>query len=80
MKRNVVQIQQQWKTMKMEAKKALSEHRRVIGQTGGGPRPQSPNPEHVVMQGLLPHEFVEDYNIFDSNGGPVSTTYETPNF
>ncbi|KAJ9596412.1 hypothetical protein L9F63_012575 [Diploptera punctata] len=75
--RSLKEIKQQWRCLKLQAKKSLSDHKLAIYKTGGGPKTISP-PEEFTE--LIPLEFVEDHNEYDSNG--IATTdfsTESPN-
>ncbi|KAJ9591278.1 hypothetical protein L9F63_002181 [Diploptera punctata] len=63
--RSFNEIKQQWRCLKIQAKKSLSDHKRDIYKTGGDPKPISP-PEEVAE--LIPLEFEEDHKEYDSNG------------
>ncbi|XP_069704281.1 uncharacterized protein [Periplaneta americana] len=64
--------------MKLHAKKSLSLHRQAISRTGGGPKPPSPSKEVVELVELIPLEFQEVFNEYDSNGPPTNVKTEVP--
>ncbi|XP_055913214.1 uncharacterized protein LOC129946870 [Eupeodes corollae] len=63
--RETSQIQAQWRGTKMKAKAEMSAFQRNLRATGGGPPPKSPEPEHIKLMALIPHEFEVDTNDFD---------------
>lgn len=65
--RSIAEIKQQWRTIKLDAKKRVSTYRRECKQTGGGTKPESPNPATEELVRLLPQEFEEGVNEFDSD-------------
>ncbi|GBP44719.1 hypothetical protein EVAR_81487_1 [Eumeta japonica] len=66
--RSIIEIKQQWRTTKLEAKKKLSIYKKECSGTGGGPKPPSPDPETNEILKMIPQEFEVDSNKFDSNG------------
>ncbi|XP_068082403.1 uncharacterized protein [Anabrus simplex] len=62
------ELKQQWRCIKLESKKVLSEYRQAVFQTGGGPKPPSPCKDATDVVEMIPLEFEEDTNEFDSNG------------
>ncbi|XP_026327294.1 uncharacterized protein LOC113238760 [Hyposmocoma kahamanoa] len=65
--RDLAEIKQQWRTMKLDAKKNMSQVKTSIKCTGGGPKPPSPDPETIDILSMIPQEFETDSNIFDSD-------------
>ncbi|XP_067001095.2 uncharacterized protein [Anabrus simplex] len=55
----------QWRCMKLEAKRVLSEHRQAVSQTGGEPKPPSPCKDVTDVVEMIPLEFQEDMNEFN---------------
>ncbi|XP_045506253.1 uncharacterized protein LOC123702518 [Colias croceus] len=66
-KRDLSQIQNQWRNMKNRAKASEHNFRKARNMTGGGPPPPSPPPEDQELIAALPNEFVVDNNPFDSD-------------
>ncbi|CAG9840670.1 unnamed protein product [Diabrotica balteata] len=46
----------------------MSQLRRELNKTGGGPKPPSPSPEVLEIAKMIPLELEVDYNEFDSDG------------
>ncbi|XP_069687090.1 uncharacterized protein [Periplaneta americana] len=53
-------------------------NRQAISRTGGGPKLPSPSKEVVELVELIPFEFQEDFNEYDSNGPPTNVMTEVP--
>lgn len=70
--RELNQLKQQWRTMKLEAKRGISQYKSSLKKTGGGEKPPSPKADHVVILELLPQEFEEGSNCYDCDGREVS--------
>lgn len=68
--------------MKLEAKKSFSDYKKSCKLTGGGEKPPSPNQDTQNILSLIPQEFEEDENVFDSDGllHQVSYVYVSNNF
>ncbi|GBP60756.1 hypothetical protein EVAR_41095_1 [Eumeta japonica] len=66
--RSIVEIKQQWRTIKLEAKTKLSSYKKECSGTGGGPKPPSPDPETNEILEMIPQEFEMDSNNLDSDG------------
>ncbi|XP_055920767.1 uncharacterized protein LOC129952278 [Eupeodes corollae] len=49
----------------MKAKAEMSAFQRNLRATGGRPLSKSPEPEHIKLMALIPHEFEVDTNDFD---------------
>ncbi|CAF4755237.1 unnamed protein product [Pieris macdunnoughi] len=80
--RALVELKQQWRMSKVDAKKIMSEHRIAKNKTGGGSRPSSPDEDTINLVKLLRLEFEVDQNKFDSNApqivsATVGTVYVT---
>ncbi|XP_046806062.1 uncharacterized protein LOC124419700 [Lucilia cuprina] len=63
--RSLLQLKSQWTTMKIQAKKEMSDYRREILKTGGGPKPVESTLLANELSVWLPNEFVVDTNEFD---------------
>ncbi|KAI8123975.1 hypothetical protein CVS40_5804 [Lucilia cuprina] len=63
--RSLLQLKSQWTTMKIQAKKEMSDYRREILKTGGGPKPVESTLLANELSVWLPNEFVVDTNDFD---------------
>ncbi|XP_067004464.1 uncharacterized protein [Anabrus simplex] len=61
------ELKQQWRCIKLEAKRVLSEHHQAVFQTGDVPKPPSPCKDVTDVVEMIPLEFEEDTNEFDSN-------------
>lgn len=66
-KRTGVQLKSQWTTIKLQAKKQMSEYRLSAKQTGGGPPPTELPLSDNDISVWLPNEFVIDSNEYDSD-------------
>ncbi|CAG9834989.1 unnamed protein product [Diabrotica balteata] len=66
-KRDKKQLMNQWKLAKINCKKQMSQLRRELNKTGGGPKPPSPSPEVLEIAEMIPLELEVDYNEFDSD-------------
>ncbi|GBP82669.1 Esterase FE4 [Eumeta japonica] len=64
---SIIEIKQQWRTTKLEAKKKLSSYKKECSGTGGGPKPPSPDSETNEILEIIPQEFEVDSNKFDSD-------------
>lgn len=73
--RGLNHIQQQWRTMKLEAKRGISNYKASLKKTGGGEKPPSPKADHLIIVDILPQEFEESNNLFDCDGRNVSVIY-----
>jgi hypothetical protein len=58
----MVELKQQWRTLKLDAKKSASNYKRSLKQTGGGMKPPSPDPstQEIINMIKVPQEFVEN--------------------
>ncbi|KAJ4425478.1 hypothetical protein ANN_28094, partial [Periplaneta americana] len=65
--RTLTELKQQWRCMKLDAKKSVSMYRQAIHQTGGGPKPPSPSNDVAEVMEMIPLEFEVDENEFDSD-------------
>ncbi|XP_075149278.1 myb/SANT-like DNA-binding domain-containing protein 3 [Haematobia irritans] len=65
--RTVPQLKSQWTTIKIQAKKEMSEYRSQIRKTGGGQAPLGAPLQGNDIAIWLPNEFVVDENEFDSD-------------
>lgn len=74
--RNVSQLKSQWTFTKVQAKKDHSDQRKLINQTGGGPKPPDIDISSNDISVWLPNEFIIDSNEFDSDA--VVTEYIAP--
>ncbi|CAK1592299.1 unnamed protein product [Parnassius mnemosyne] len=76
--RELAEVKQQWRTMKLDAKKNMSQVKTSIKCTGGGPKPLSPDPETIDILSMIPQEFETDSNVFDSDSitNPVVQSQE----
>ena len=63
--RELKELKEQWKRMKMAAKSEFSEWVTSKGQTGGGSPPSSPSQIAKIVKGLIPLEFVQIRNPYD---------------
>lgn len=59
--------------MKLQAKKSIRTYRRCSLATGGGPPPPEPSDLDYIIADLVPHEFVIEVNVHDSDNVKVST-------
>ncbi|XP_035435021.2 uncharacterized protein LOC118265871 [Spodoptera frugiperda] len=75
--RTTVEIKQQWRFSKLDAKKKLSNYKRDQNRTGGGQKPQSPDPVTNEILDMIPQEFEVDFNKFDSDGTIFQETTHT---
>ncbi|XP_072398800.1 uncharacterized protein [Diabrotica undecimpunctata] len=66
--RDKKQLMNQWKLAKINCKKQMSQLRRELNKTGGGPKPPSPPPEVLEIAKMIPLELEVDHNEFDSDG------------
>lgn len=66
--RTVIEIKQQWRLSKLDAKKRLSNYKREQSETGGGQKPPSPDCVTNEILEMIPQEFEVDCNKFDSDG------------
>ncbi|XP_072400795.1 uncharacterized protein [Diabrotica undecimpunctata] len=66
--RDKKQLMNQWKLAKINCKKQMSQLRRELNKTGGGPKPPSPPPEVLEIAKMIPLELKVDHNEFDSDG------------
>lgn len=83
-KRTLQQLQVQFKTMKVGARKRLGSARREARATGGGPPVPPPTDEDLKLLEMMPQEFAVERNEFDSDGlfevVPTSNVrYDYPN-
>lgn len=53
--------------MKLSAKANLSAHRQDQMRTGGGEKPKSPTQEDLAIMDIAPHDFIIEYNDYDSD-------------
>ncbi|CAH0727114.1 unnamed protein product, partial [Brenthis ino] len=56
-----------WKRMKLAAKANLSAHRQHQMKTGGGEKPKSPSQGDMAIMDIAPHDFIVEYNDYDSD-------------
>jgi hypothetical protein len=63
----MLELKQQWRTLKLDAKRSASNYKRSLKKTGGGMKPLSPDPSPQEIINMVPQEFVEDNNEFDSD-------------
>lgn len=61
--RDVAEVKQQWRTMKLDAKKNMSEVKMSMKCTGGGPKAPSPELETIEILSMIPQEFETDSNV-----------------
>lgn len=73
--RDISQIKEQWRRMKREARQRISKLKTTQTETGGGSDDEEPpNPVDFLIRDLIPHDFVEDQNIYDSQGQDTKIT------
>ncbi|KAL0895278.1 hypothetical protein ABMA27_011427 [Loxostege sticticalis] len=65
--RSLLEIKQQWRSMKVDAKKQLGAYKKALKSTGGGGRPPSPDETTIKIMEMVPLEFEEGENMFDSD-------------
>ena len=65
--RNLTQLKDLWKRMKIAAKKEVSEHKRWSNGTGGGPPPPPLSDITIKIQELVPGEFIQMINEYDDD-------------
>ena len=68
------QLKEQWKSMKITAKKKFSHYQKERVKTGGGPPPKSPSALDNEIHQLIPAEFKQLNNPYDDDsqdGGPT---------
>lgn len=65
--RSCGEIKLAWKRMKLTAKANLSAHRQQLIRTGGGEKPKSPSQEDKAIMDIAPHDFVMEFNNYDSD-------------
>ena len=66
-KRTQPQLKQQWKTLKIQAKKDISDFGVQKRKTGGGPPPKEPKAISLAICELLPGEFKQLNNPYDDD-------------
>lgn len=67
--RDISQIKEQWRRMKREARQRIAKLKTTQTETGGGSDDEeTPHPVDFLIRDLIPHDFVEDQNIYDSQG------------
>ncbi|GLV33434.1 apontic [Carabus blaptoides fortunei] len=81
--RDINRIKEQWQRMKVQSKTHIRNFKKCTKQTGGGPPPTQPTEIEYQISELIPHEFTDDKNPFDSdnitpslNDEPVSQVSE----
>nr|XP_054775515.1 myb/SANT-like DNA-binding domain-containing protein 3 [Lytechinus pictus] len=63
------QIKEQWKRMRIAAKKEYSKYNKEARRTGGGPPPPDPSHLTIIIKELCPYDFSQLYNIYDDDAG-----------
>lgn len=76
LKRDKNQLKNQWKCLKLNSKKELSQYRRDCVKTGGGPKPPSPSKDIFEVAEMIPQEFEVDFNKFDCDGDKVQFLHQ----
>ncbi|XP_045505310.1 uncharacterized protein LOC123701795 [Colias croceus] len=66
--RTIIEIKQQWRIAKSDAKQKFSIYKNARSETGGGPKPPISDPVTSQMIDMIPKEFEVDFNHFDSDG------------
>eukprot|EP00057_Strongylocentrotus_purpuratus_P019656 XP_011674130.1 PREDICTED: uncharacterized protein LOC100889035 isoform X2 [Strongylocentrotus purpuratus] len=61
------QIKDQWKRIRINAKKEYSNYTRESRKTGGGPPPPEPSNLTIIVKELCPYDFVQLRNRFDDD-------------
>ena len=69
--RTVSQIKEQWKALKIQAKKSYSNYKNELKATGGGPPPPEPKQFDQDIKDLIPNEFEELVNPFDDDADSI---------
>ena len=75
--RTLKKIKDQWRRMKITAKKEVSEYQKERKRTGGGPEPPEPKKISVMIKELLPLDFVQIINPFDDDAEDLHVEAET---
>ncbi|KAJ4438323.1 hypothetical protein ANN_14265 [Periplaneta americana] len=73
--RSLQEVKQQWRCMKLHA---ISHYLYIGKPFPGGPKPPSPSKEVVELVEMIPLEFQEDFNEYDSNRPPTNVMTEVP--
>ncbi|KAI4463151.1 apontic [Holotrichia oblita] len=60
-------LREQWQRMKVQAKKNISQYRKKLTETGGGPPVLEPSDTDWLIKDMLPQEFTEEESRFDSD-------------
>lgn len=64
---NLNQIKEQWKRLRLVAKKEYSHFRAESCKTGGGPPPEEPTPISRLVKDMCPLDFLQMKNPYDDD-------------
>lgn len=65
--RDLDRIKEQWRRMKLTAKKNWRDYSKELSRTGGGAPPKEPSAVDTAIKDALPHEFVRDTSAYDDD-------------
>ena len=68
---SATQIKDQWKKIRINAKKDYSNFARESRKTGGGPPPPEPSNLTIIAKELCPNDFVQLKNPFDDDSNQM---------
>ncbi|XP_072030225.1 uncharacterized protein [Amphiura filiformis] len=72
-RRNLLELKEKWKRIKLAAKKEVTEHNRSSRATGGGEAPPPLSALTVAVEELCPRDFVQIANPFDDDAAATTS-------
>lgn len=78
-KRNLKQIKELWKRIKLQAKKEYRIYNDDIRKTGGGPPPKDLSYFTQNLLNIIPGEFTQHYNMYDGDSEAIERPIQNEN-